>query len=274
MLAGALGTAARAERPRLRIGLTAVILADQAAFLARWASYLSDRLDSRVTFVTRDEYQPLHDLLNGGQIDALWTCGFPFVRFQSQLQLLAVPLYRGQPTYQSYLIRAKGDEAVKGWSDLRGRILAYSDPLSNSGWLVAQGQLREAGMTARDLQKTFFAHGHRNVAEAVAARLAHAGSIDGYVWETMLLQNMPAAAHTEVVWKSPLHGFPPVVIPAGTSPAKAEPLRRVLLAMRTDPAGGELLKALNLDGFVAGAPNLFDSIRRLAASVPGSGVPA
>lgn len=261
-----------AERARWRIGLTAVILADQAAFLTRWADYLSAHLNARVAFVTRDQYQSLHDLLNNDQIDALWTCGYPFVRFQSRLQLLAVPLYRGQPTYQSYLIRARGDGTLLKWADLRDRVLAYSDPMSNSGWLVAQGQLREAGVSARDLRKSFFAHGHRNVAEAVAARLAHGGSIDGYVWETMRLQSMSAALETEVIWKSALHGFPPLVALATARPEKIEPLRQVLLGMQTDSVGVDLLRALNLDGFVAGTPSMFDSIRQLAARVPASGV--
>ena len=107
---------------RLRIGLTAVILADQAAFLARWADYLSQRLEAQVTFVSRDQYQAVHDLLFSGQIDAAWTCGYPFVRFQSQLQLLAVPLYQGKPLYQSYLIRpASGEAGVRGWADLATR---------------------------------------------------------------------------------------------------------------------------------------------------------
>src|SRR5512144_2363340 len=113
---------ASAQAERLRIGLTAVMLADQAAFLARWAEYLSARLKTRVSFVTRDDYQPLHDLLSAGQIDALWTCGYPYVRFRSQLRLLAVPLYHGQPTYQSYLIRPTQDTSVNGWSDLRGKV--------------------------------------------------------------------------------------------------------------------------------------------------------
>ena len=122
--------AAHAQADRLRIGLTAVILADQAAFLTRWADYLSGRLQTRVSFVTRDEYQPLHDLLSGGQIDALWTCGYPYVRFQSQLRLLAVPLYQGRPTYQSYLIHPKGDGSVRGWADLRGKtvVLEWFNP--------------------------------------------------------------------------------------------------------------------------------------------------
>lgn len=270
---------------RLRIGLTAVILADQAAFLTRWADYLSQRLEARVSFVSRDQYQAVHDLLFNGQIDAAWTCGYPFVRFHSQLQLLAVPLYQGQPLYQSYLIRpltrkaggkggSRGKVGVRGWADMSGRVFAYSDPLSNSGWLVAQGEFAAARIGPRDLKRTFFAHGHRNVADAVASHLADAGSIDGYVWETMRLQGMPGAMQTEVIWKSRPHGFPPLVTAADTALPKLEVLRQSLLGMPNDEAGRALLKSLNLDGFIAGQPGIFDSIRQLARSVPGSGVSA
>jgi phosphonate transport system substrate-binding protein len=248
------------------------LLADQAAFLARWADYLSQRLDTRVTFVSRDQYQAVHDLLFNGQIDAAWTCGYPFVRFQSHLQLVAVPLHHGQPTYQSYLIRPLGDTAVSGWSALAAKVFAYSDPLSNSGWLVAQGEFAKAGIGQRDLKRAFFAHGHRNVADAVASRLADAGSIDGYVWETMKLQGMAGASQTEVIWKSRLHGFPPLVAAKEAEPARVDALRRSLLDMPKDDAGRALLKSLNLDGFIAGQAGLFDSIRQLARGVPGSGV--
>jgi hypothetical protein len=44
--------------------------------------------------------------------------------------------------------------------------------------------------------------------------------------------------------------------------------------MSGDDAGRALLKSLNLDGFIAGQPAMFDSIRQLARSVPGAGVPA
>ena len=227
-----------------------------------------------MAFVARDDYQPLHDMLNSGQIDALWTCGYPYVRWQSQLRLLAVPLYQGAPTYQSYLIRSKGDTSINGWPDVRGKVFAYSDPLSNSGWLVAQGQLAELGIGPRDFKRTFFAHGHRNVAEAVAARLAQAGSIDGYVWETMRKQGMSAALQTEVVWKSRFHGFPPIVSVLGARNQKLDQLQDTLLAMARDEIGRELLSTLNLDGFIAGDPSVFDSIRKLARSIPTSGVSA
>ena len=261
---------------RLRIGLTAVMLADQAAFLARWAAYLSDRLQAGISFATRDQYQPLHDMLGAGELDALWTCGYPYVRFQSRLRLLAVPVYHGQPTYQSYLIRPAGvGSRIEGYGDLRGKVFAYSDPLSNSGWLVAQGEFQNVGLVpSRDLKRTFFAHGHRNVAEAVAVQLADAGAIDGYVWETMRLQGMTAALRTEVVWKSRLHGFPPLVTRADEARPSLEALRATLIAMQGDTEGRALLAALNLDGFIAGQPSIFDSIHALALRVPDSGVSA
>lgn len=256
----------------LRIGVTAVILADQSAFLARWARDLERHAGQPVRFVVRDEYRPVMDLLLGGELDAAWICGYPFVQHASALQLLAVPVYQGAPLYRAYLIRARGDAAVRGWGDLRGRVLAMSDPLSNSGWLVAQHALREAGVAPDALRRGFFAHGHRHVCEAVAVGLADAGAIDGYVWDTMLKLGMTAARDTEVVWRSPLYGFPPLVTRAGPLSGRLHHLRARLLSMPSDDEGRALLAALNLDGFTVPDASLYEPIHALAAAVPGSGV--
>jgi phosphonate transport system substrate-binding protein len=256
-----------ADRPRIRIGLTAVILADQVAFLSRWGSYLSSRTGVSVTFSARESYQEILDLLFGGQLDAAWICGYPYVLQQARLELLAVPIYEDKPLYRSYLIRPAGkSNGIEGWSDLKGRVLAYSDPLSNSGWLVPQAQLRSVGLLPRDLRRGFFAHGHRNVAEAVAARLADAGCIDGYVWETMRRQRMLAAERTEVVWRSEPYGFPPLVVRKGALGDLTQQLRSSLLAMGQDAEGRALLQALNLDGFAQESGSVFASIEKLAAA--------
>ncbi len=270
----ALGTAAESGPDRtLRIGLTPVILADQAAFLTRWAAYLEERCSVPLRFVARESYQPVLDLLLTQRVDAAWICGYPFVLHERDLSLLAVPSWADEPLYRSYLIRSRRlAPDIEGWRDLRDRVLAYSDPLSNSGWLVAQAQLSKAGLSAGDLRRSFFAHGHRNVAEAVAAGLAHAGSIDGYVWETMRLQGMSAIDDTEVVWRSEEFGFPPLVTLRQPSHARVDALREALFTMPRNPEGRALLDALNLDGFVPGDASLFNSIRLQAMQIPDSGV--
>ena len=76
---------------RLRIGLTPVILADQVAFLSRWSRYLGARLGVEVEFVARESYQSVLDLLFSDQVDAAWICGYPYIRYEADLSLLAVP---------------------------------------------------------------------------------------------------------------------------------------------------------------------------------------
>ena len=252
----------------LRIGLTAVILADQAAFLTRWSDFLGARMGVPAVFVARESYQNILDLLFSDQLDAAWICGYPYVLHQSKLQLLATPLFNDKPFYQAYLIgRHDNRAAIKGWSDLKNRVLAYSDPLSNSGWLVAQAQMRAVGLVDQDLRRSFFAHGHRNVAEAVASGLAQAGCIDGYVWDTMQLQKMPAAAQTRVVWRSDWYAFPPMVAKRFDGNPALLALGEALLNMPADPQGMSLLKALNLTGFAVPDAAIFEPIKALAASV-------
>mgnify|MGYP001032833699 FL=1 len=265
-VSAAMHAAPSASGERIRIGLTAVILADQVAFLSRWSQYLSAQTNRTVTFIARESYQNILDLMFGGQLEAAWICGYPYVLHQARLQLLPMPIYQGKPLYQSYLIRPRGaSDGVNGWADLKGKVLAYSDPLSNSGWLVPQAQLRAAGVAPRDLRRGFFTHGHRNVAEAVAARLAQAGCIDGYVWETMRRQKMAVVDQTEVIWKSAPYAFPPLGTRDGVPEDIVASLRTALARMSEDHEGRSLLDALNLDAFRDELPKLFESIAVLAA---------
>jgi len=269
-----LHTTAQAQAPKaafatpLRIGLTAVILADQSAFLTRWSDYLGARMGTPVVFVARESYQSILDLLFSEQLDAAWICGFPYVLHQSRLQLLTTPLFNGKPFYQAYLIGQQPPTVeLSSWSDLKHRVLAYSDPLSNSGWLVAQAQMRAVGLTHKDLRRSFFAHGHRNVAEAVASGLAQAGCIDGYVWETMQMQKMPAAAQTKVLWRSDWYAFPPMVSRLNDANPALAALGNALRNMPTDSQGMSLLKDLNLTGFAKPDATIFEPIKALATSV-------
>jgi phosphonate transport system substrate-binding protein len=146
---------------------------------------------------------------------------------------------------------------------LRGKVYAYSDPLSNSGWLVPQAELRTHGLDpSRFFQKTFFTWAHRKVVEAVASGLADGGSVDGYVWETLNLHHPELTRKTRIVEKSPEFGFPPIVARNDLPEKDVLAMQSMLLGMNGSPSGLELLGRLNLDGFEAGNSTLFDAIRR------------
>ncbi|WP_440997994.1 substrate-binding domain-containing protein [Arhodomonas sp. SL1] len=257
-----LATKAPAAPEPVRIGLTPVFLNDRVSLLNHWRDYLAAQLERPVEFIQRTSYGEINDLLARGHVDAAWICGAPFLRQEHLLELVAVPLFQGRPLYRSYLIVPASDRSTSEWSDLRGKVFAYSDPDSNSGALYPRVAMREQGLEPDTLfRASFNAWGHRHVVEAVAAGLADAGAVDGYVWETLARFEPELTRQTRVVQHSQRFGFPPIVIRRGADEGLRQSLRRVLTHMEEDPRGAELLDALNLDGFFAGSKGLYDGIR-------------
>lgn len=264
-LAHARGAAAE---PPLRIGLTPVFLDDQVAFLNVWRSYLERQLNRQVRFVQRGSYRGIVELLMQGELDFAWLCGYPFVRYRDHLQLLAVPLYHGKPLYQSYLIVPAADTVTRSILDLRGKVFAYSDPDSNSGYLFTQYSLRRLKEApASFFGKTFFTWAHRKVVDAVAVGLAQGGAVDGYVWDTLALSHPGLTGRTRIVERSPEFGFPPFVARASVAGEGFRAMQSVLSRMPHDADGAALLKRLNLDGFEAGTPALFDGVEAMFRAV-------
>jgi len=261
--AWALASKTRAQA-QLRIGLTAVFLDDEIRFLLRWRAYLEQRLGRKVEFVQRGRYRETVELLREGHLEAAWICGFPYVRFRRELRLLAVPLFEGKPLYRSYLIVPASDSGTRSILDLRGKVFAFSDPDSNSGFLYPNYVLRTAGEPPEAFfKRAFFTWAHRKVVDAVSTKLAHGGSVDGYVWETLRLAPGRLTEGTRVVSRSPEFGHPPIVVRANLAPELAQDLRDAFTGMTRDAEGKALLATLNLDGFALGSDQLFDSIEAM-----------
>lgn len=262
---------ARAAPPPLRFGLTPVFLNSDLELLARLKAYLERATGRGVRLVTRRTYQEITSLLVTGQLDAAWICGFPFVAYRAQLALVAVPIWRRRPLYQSYLVVAAGRTAA-GLADLRGDAHAFSDPDSNSGWLVTAAALAERGTTpAGFFRQTFFTYGHRNVIRAVGAGLADSGSVDGYVYEVMRDSEPQAVAPTRVVQTSDWLGFPPIACPRALADApETARLRQALAEMGDDADGRAVLALLQLDGFRDADDGLFEPIAQLMRKVKGA----
>lgn len=261
--------AAGVEPPsEVRIGLTPVFLDDQLNFLKRLRAYLSERLQLPVSFVQRGSYREVVELVLAGKLDFAWLCGYPYVRFKRDLRLLAVPLYRGNPLYQSYLIVPAADRQTASLLDLGGKMFAYSDPDSNSGYLYPQYQLLQAGSNpATFFSRSFFTWSHRKVIEAVGVGLAQGGAVDGYVWDMLESVHPELTAATRIVSRSPELGYPPFVARGRIQPGLFRAMQQVLLTMSREPQGIDLLRVLQLDGFIEGNDRLFDSIAEMARVV-------
>jgi len=252
----------------VRIGLTAVFLEHQRDFNNEWRHYLARRLGRPVVFVHRSNYDAIIDLLHEDKLDFAWLSGYPYVRHKDDLQLVAVPIYKGEPLYQSYLIVTGTDQKSRSLEDMRGKIFAFSDPNSNSGYLYIVHLLSESGEEpASFFGKAFFTWSHHKVVEAVASGLAQGGAVDGYVWDTLALTRPDLTAKTRIVSKSPQFGSAPFLANRSASPTAIDAFQRVLIQMQRNEDGRRLLKTLNLDGFAYGNEFLYDTIEKMSRTV-------
>lgn len=259
-LTGAGPVAAR-EPTSIQFGLTPVFLTSDLELLNTLQGYLARAWARDVQLVTRRTYQEISALLLSGQVDAAWICGYPYVQYQDQLDLLAVPVWQGQPLYRSYVI-VGADREAESFNDLAGDIHAFSDPDSNSGFLVTRDLLADRNTRPETFfQRFFYTYGHRNVVRAVAAGLAQSGSVDGYVWEVLREVEPELTNKTRVLRRSELLGFPPIAARKGRKGAlNTSELGRAFTHMSDDDGGKRVLATLRLDGFTEGFPSLFDPI--------------
>ena len=145
------------------IGLNPLFLDSDIELLSLLQTYLAAQLARPVQLIKRRTYQEITALLLSGQLDAAWVCDDPYVQHEDQLALLAVPLYRNEPLYQTYVIVSEGSKA-QSFDEIRGTVHAFSDPDSTSGFLVTRSLLALRHTTPAQFFRTFFfTYGHRNV---------------------------------------------------------------------------------------------------------------
>jgi phosphonate transport system substrate-binding protein len=251
---------ALASQP-FRLGLTPVFLDNDAEVIDRLRAAFSASLGVDIELEQRRTYEEVTGLLLEGAIDAAWLCGFPYLQHRSALSLLAVPVWNGQPLYQSYLIVGENSSA-QSLADLRGATHAFSDPDSNSGYLVTVSDLARMGERAEDFfSRTIFTYGHRNVVRAVADGLVQSGSVDGYVWEAISKTEPALASRTKVLRRSEWLGFPPFCARKDRmNDPGVQAMQQALLDLDQTDQGRAALDLLQLDGMALVGPEIFNGI--------------
>lgn len=257
-------SALAASSTPLRVGMTPAFLHDQYGLLEEWRRYLEVKLGRPVEFVQRDSYQETMDLLRQERLDFAWICDYPYVHLREKVRLLAVPLNQHKPLYRSYFIVPVADEQTRSLTQLKGKVFAYADPYSNTGYLVPRYQLKISGKDPEKFfSRTFFTWSHRKVIDAVASGVAQGGAVDSFVFDTLAKLKPDIVKRTRIFAQSSDFGFPPFVARIGTEAGAFSAMQRALLDMERDTEGQGLLRRLNLDGFVVGNPKDYEAVAEM-----------
>jgi len=231
--------------------------------------YLGEEMGRPVELVQRRTYAEVNELVRRNEVDMAFVCTRAYVEGKRTfgMELLAVPLVHGQKMYYSQLI-VRRDYPAHSFRDLRGAVFAFTDPLSNSGYLYPNVLLARMGaMPQTFFKRTFFTYSHDNAIHAVAEGVADAAAVDSLVLQYALTREPALKDKIRVIGTSEPFGMPPVVTSPTIRPQLRARLQQVLFTMHQNPRGREALEALNVDRFVQASDADYDMIRDMIREV-------
>jgi len=229
--------------------------------------YIGRRLSCRIETIQRKTYQEINDLLETGKVDVAFVCSGAYIEGHDKfgMELLVAPKPYGDPVYYSYVIVPKESKA-RSLRDLRGKVYAFTDPLSNSGRLVPTYLLARMGETPESFFKKYiYTHSHDNSIEAVALGIVDGASVDSLVWEYFNATDPRYTSRTKVIEVSPPYAIPPVVVRPDLDPGIKQRIREVFLTLHRDPWGKGILDKLRIERFILLPDKAYDSLREMRA---------
>jgi phosphonate transport system substrate-binding protein len=171
---------------------------------------------------TATDYSGVMNALIAGQIHVAWLSGFSYCQTHADSKggveaLVAAQEPDGSMGYTSVIV-VKAESPYKTYEDLKGKIVARTDPLSGSGYLIPTAAFRQMGKPVDEYFQSPLAGGHP---QAVLGVLR--GTYDGaFTWTSkddnignlrqMMNKGLLKREQVRVVWSSPQLPSPPVVV--------------------------------------------------------------
>lgn len=256
----------------LRVAVAAVI--SPKATIEAYAplrDYLAEKLGRPVELIQRGTYAEVNDLVEAGAVDMAFVCGGALVEGERDfgMQILAAPQVDGETVYYSYII-VPADSQAESLADLHGGSFAFTDPLSNSGYLAPSWRLGQLGENPDTFfASTIFTNSHDNSIQAVADRLVDGAAVDSLVFEFLKAEGSPLIDKLRVIERLGPYGIPPVVVHPDIDPDLRAALQSALLNFTADPDGQAALAQLRIDRYVEIDPEAYKSLRTMAAEMRG-----
>lgn len=255
-----------ADSQALRVAISSVLLPQETVMHYRSiANFLGLHVDRPIILIQRKSYAEIALLLLNGGADIAFFSSGEYANYSgfADIEMLASQQRMGLPYYQGYIIVSK-DSEINDISDLKGKTVAFTDPLSYSGYTFLVQLLRQKNQTP----ETFFGHyiytySHDNSFRAVANKVVDAAPVTRLVYDRAKEMQPELAEAVKIIAVSPPAGIGPVVAGKSVSPRQREILRKALLTMHEHPNMAPALQGLLIDRFVPPEPELFEPIRQM-----------
>lgn len=218
-------------------------------------------------FVTQDHAAAVEALRNK-EADVSFMGALPYIlaHHHAGAEVILAEVYRGSPRYYGRIFVRK-DSGIKTLQDLRGKSIAFADPISESGYMYpleifVQSGLLERGADPQTFFGTvYFAGGYQQAIQAVANGYVDAAGVSQFAELLLTPDQMP-----EVVWIAQSEPIPShaVIARKDLDPARIKAFKRAMLKLN-QPEYRYLLKHVyGPDGYVETSHQDYASVEQMA----------
>jgi phosphonate transport system substrate-binding protein len=182
-------------------------------------------------------YAAVVEAMANGQVDVGWFGAVSYLQAKKRAgaELLAVAVEHGSSTYYSGIF-VRGDSAMHGLLDLKGKALALGDPSSTSSFAFPLVMLLEAGVDpVKDLGKIVFAGSHVNSLVACSEGRVDAGAASFNSFEKAVTEDKIRADMLRPLAKSDPLPNPPLAMNPGLDPDTKKKLREGFATVHKAP---------------------------------------
>ncbi len=266
-----LPTPAQNDVRPLKVAIAAVISPQGTAeSYAPLLDYLSAELKRPVERVQRRTYTEVNELLRSGEVDLAFVCTSSYLlgKREFNLQLLAAPQVNGEVVYRAQII-VPAKSSIQEFTDLRGKVFAFTDPISFTGRVYPTYLLKNIGEQPETFfSRTFFTYSHDDAIGAVADGVADGASVDSLVLDFALKHTPELAQRIRIIHTSPPFGMPPVVVSPDLRPQTRADLETILLNMHLNKDGLAALQTIGYDRVVRVSTEDYLSAEQIETQVP------
>ncbi len=231
----------------------------------KMVDYISAKTGRQAVLIQRKTYEELNMLLAGGDCDIAFISTGAYASYHGMqpIDLLAMTQTYGTVYYKAYLI-VPADSDITEFSQLRGKVMAFTDPISYSGRLAVDYKLLDEYHTTPEqfFQRCYYTYNHDKSLWAVANKLADVAGIDSQVYEYDLKNNPDLARKLRVIASTDPVPTGPVVIRSDIPTEEKEQLQKLFYSMSEEPNLKPYMAQVMIDKFVPPIPSAYDELRR------------
>lgn len=212
------------------------------------AAHLSRHLGRKIRVVLVPDYASMTQLLLQERLDLAWLTPATFMLFRQRLayELLSSPA-RGSRTHRG-VIAVRRDSPYHSLQDLKGRVFAYVDRYSTTGFVFPNLLMEQRGIDPlRHFARVSFSYNHG--ASLAGLRQGHYDAVAVHDRATGAESSSVEPEDLRILARTPPIPPDPIVVHRSLDPELKERCRVLLLKMKDFEGGEECLATLTrLDG--------------------------